>query len=138
MEKQKLSKVEKVGKKYNLDFILLYGSQAKGKSITKETDLDLAIFKRGGIKPSVYFEIYLKLSKVFKGQNLDLKTLTGVDPLLRFYVIKDGIPLYIKNKTFYHEFFSFAYKDFHDSKSLFELTKLMQEKRQKFLEKQYA
>lgn len=138
MEKQKFTQVERVGRKYDLDFIVLYGSQAKGQSITKEPDVDLAIYKRGGISPEDYFEIYLELSKVFEGQNLDLKTLTGVDPLLRFHTMKDGIPLYIRDKTFYHEFYAFAYKDFHESQSLFDLTKLMQEKRQKFLERKYG
>jgi len=138
MEGQKLSQIKKIGEKYDLDFVVLFGSQAKSPSIGQESDLDIAIYKRGEIKSSVFPEIYFELSQIFKGQNLDLKTLPGSDPLLRFYIMKDGIPLYIKDTTFYHEFFSFAYKDFHDSQSLFRLTQLMQEKRQKILERKYA
>lgn len=138
MDEQKLDKIKNVGKKYDLDFILLYGSQAKSKIITKESDFDLAIYKRGDIVPEDYFGIYLELSKVFAGQDLDLKTLAGIDPLLRFQIIKDGVPLYVKDQTLYHEFYAFAYKDFHDSQSLFNLTKFMQVKRQEYLESQYA
>ena len=138
MEKEELDQVKKIGQKYDLDFILLYGSQAKGKSVTKESDFELAIYRRDDIVPEDYFGIYLELNKVFAGQNLDLKTLAGTDTLLRFQIIKDGIPLYIKDQTLYHEFYAFAYKDFHDSQSLFNLAKLMQEKRQEYLERQYA
>lgn len=138
MDKQKVAQVERIGQKYDLEFILLYGSQAKGQPITKESDFDLAIYKKGGITPVDYSELYLELSSIFRGQNLDLKTISDIDSLLRFQIIKDGIPLYIKNPTFYHEFYSFAYKDFHDSQSLFILMRLMQEKRQKYLERRYA
>lgn len=138
VDKQKLIQVERIGQKYGLEFILLYGSQAKGEPLTKETDLDLAIYKKGGIVASDYFKLYLKLSDIFRGQNLDLKTLAGTDPLLRFQIIKHGIPLFIKDQTFYHQFYSTAYKDFHDSQSLFDLMRLMQEKRQKSLETKYA
>ena len=138
MKKGKIEQIKNVGRKYDLDFILLYGSQAKGQSITKETDVDLAIFKKSGVKSAEYLSIYLELNRLFGGQNLDLKTLAGVDPLLRFQIIKDGILLYVKNPTFYHEFYSFAYKDYHDSQSLFNLEKLMQEKRQQFLENKYG
>lgn len=138
MNRDKSLKVKQIGQKYDLDFILLYGSQAKGQSITKETDVDLAIFKQGRVSPSDYFEIYFELNKAFKGQDLDLKTLAGIDPLLRFQMIKHGVLLYVKNPTFYHEFYSFAYKDYHDSQSLFDLERLMQEKRQKSLENNYA
>lgn len=138
MDKQKINQIKKIGQKYDLSFILLYGSQAKGKPIIKEADVDVAIYKKGGVEPEDYFGVYLELSKVFAGQNLDLKTLAGIDPLLRFQIIKDGVLLYAKDQTLYHEFYAFAYKDYHDSQSLFNLAKLMQEKRQKYLERQYA
>jgi len=138
MDKQRLVQLEKLSQKYDLEFVLLYGSQSKGKPLTKESDLDLAIYKKGGITAGDYFELYLKLSNIFRGQNLDLKTLTSADAFLRFQIIKNGIPLYIKDQTSYHQFYSIAYKDFHDSQSLFDLMRLMQEKRQKYLEAKYA
>lgn len=138
MDGRKHNQVKKVGQKYNLDFIVMFGSRAKGQPVTKETDLDIAIYKKGNIKPADFLELYLVLHEIFKGQNLDLKILNESDPLLRFQIMKDAIPLYIKRSAFYHEYFSFAYKDFHESQSLFHLTQLMQEKRQEFLEKKYG
>lgn len=138
MDKEKLDQIKKVGQKYDLDFIVMFGSQAKGQIITKETDLDIAVYKTGDIKPADFLGLYLALHEILKGQNLDLKILNEADPLLRFQIMKNAVPLYIKNPTFYHEFFSFAYKDFQESQPLFQLTQLMQEKRQKYLEEKYA
>ena len=116
----------------------MFGSQAKGQIITKEADLDIAVYKKDDINPADSLGLYLALHQVLKGQNLDLKILNEADPLLRFQIMKAAVPLYIKQPAFYHEYFSFAYKDFHESLPLFQLAELMQQKRQKFLEKKYG
>lgn len=112
--------VEKVGQKHQLDFIILHGSQATGKKGI-EPDVDVAIYRQGGIKFDEQLKIASKLSSVFSDLGeLDLKTLHQKEPLLRYLVVKDGQLLY-GNKTAYHDYQAYAYRSYCDASDLFSL-----------------
>lgn len=128
-------KINVTGRKYALDFIVLYGSVAK-KQEGSLSDIDIAIYRRGGISPKDFLEIYGKIGVIFLGKEVDLKTLSGVNPLFRYYVVRDGQLIY-GNKTAYNFYKAFAYKDFQEAKPLFALEEYLVNKHQKELNRLY-
>lgn len=124
-------KIADLGKEFKLDFIILYGSQAKNQAGLL-SDLDLAVYRRGDINAGEFADIYQKLVEVFPGQEVDLKSLSRVNPLFRYYVARDGQLLYGET-TAYNFYKAFAYRDFQEAKPLFALEELLVKKHQKEL-----
>jgi len=138
-QKRGLSPIEKIGRKYNLKMILLYGSYASGK-IKVGSDLDVAVFGQEPIKMDKLLEIHNDLADVFgdsRERELDLKSLHDVNPFFRFEVMRHSVLLY-GNLTDYYSFKSYAFRDFQDSQSLFNLLGRIVRKRQKYLVKTYV
>ena len=136
LESTQKEKIEKIAQKDNLKFVILYGSQARQRSMP-ESDLDLAIL---GEKEMGFKEILLlfpQFSELFPGQELDIKSLHHVDPLFRYLVVRDGILLY-GNKTDYLEFKAYAFRDYTESASLFHLQEILNQKRLKKLKAVYG
>lgn len=126
----------KIGKKFGLDFIVLHGSKATGRVLTKDPDLDIAIYRRGGIKPEEFFEIYSQITQVFPEEEVDIKTLNAKGTLFKYQVVRDGILLY-GDQTAYNEFKSFIFKEYLDSASLFLLEKQLLKKHLANLKKEF-
>lgn len=124
--------IRKIAKKHRLDFVILHGSKTKGRVKGPETDVDMAIYRNGGIGAKEYFQIYGEMMSIFKGEELDLKTLHRVNPLFRFYVARDSQLLY-GDKTEFNEFKAYAYRSLVDSLSLIKLEDFLTEKYQKEL-----
>ena len=126
---------EKIGiiaKKHKLDFVILHGSQVSGAVKGPETDVDIAIYRNGGIKAKEYLNIYSEFMHIFNGEELDLKTLHQVNPLFRFYAVRNSQLLY-GDKTEFNEFKAYAYRDMVDSHSLIKLEDYLTTKYQKEL-----
>lgn len=128
-------KITLVGKKHSLDFILLYGSVAR-KRAGSLSDLDIAIYRLGGVGPEEFLEIFSELAAIFPQQEVDLKLLNGVNPLFRYYVVRDGKLLY-GNQTKYNFYKAFAYRDFQEAKPLFALEEHLVKKHQEQLNRLY-
>lgn len=133
--KQK-SQIEEIGEKHRLDFIVLHGSRATGKIVGKDPDYDLAVYRHGGISFDEYIMLACEFMDVF-GNEVDVKTLHKIDPLFRFEVMRDAILLYGDEGKF-NEFFIYAYKDYQESKPLYENLRMIQKKRQELFNQLYA
>ena len=118
-------KIEDFAEKNNIEFVVLFGSRAKG-GFSKESDFDIAFLKKGQIKLfsnlSEYagfvseFVKYLKISS----EKMDLVDLSQANILLRKEITESGKLLY-GNRTDYEDYRSFAYRDFMDARPLFNL-----------------
>lgn len=133
---QKQIDIDRIAKKYHLDFVILHGSKAAGKLKGPETDVDIAIYRNGGIGDKEFFEIYSEMMTVFRGEELDMKTLHRVNSLFRYYVTQNS-QLLFGNKTIYNEFKAYAYRDLVDSLSLIRLEDYLTKKYQKELNRRY-
>jgi len=137
--KAQKQKIKKIGKKYSLKLILLHGSYATGK-IKSGSDLDIAVLGRKLIEFKTLLKIHFDLAKILgdnRQRELDLKSLHNVNPLFRFEVMRDSILLF--GKTFdYYSFKAYAFRNFQESQSLFELLGKMIEKKQKYLMEAYV
>ena len=83
LTQEQQQKIEEVGRKYCLKFILLHGSYATNK-IRRGSDLDIALLGEKLIEFEELLAIYSDLAEIF-GDNpqreLDIKSLHKADPL---------------------------------------------------------
>lgn len=112
-------KISEIAAKYSLDFVILHGSQATGKTISPNPDIDIAVY-RNKKNPDTkdIIEVTTDFIKVF-GDNVDVKFLNKTDPLFKLEVVKDGILLY-GDPHEYEEFKLYIYRLYDDAKPLFE------------------
>ena len=137
--KEQKRKIEKVGRKYNLKMVLLYGSCATGKK-KAGSDLDIAVLGQEPIEMNKLLEIHNDIADIFgdsRQQELDLKSLHDVNPFFRFEVMRHSVLLY-ENPVDYYSFKAYAFRDFQDSQSLFNLLRVIIRKRQRYLMKTYV
>lgn len=133
MEYQK-EELSKVADEYNLDFVILHGSEATGKAKNIDSDIDVAVYRRGGIKAGEFLGLYRDLMPVFKGAELDLKTLHKKNPLFCYHVVRDGELLY-GDRTEYNELKAYYYQRRVDSQPLIDLERKLVKKYQGMLTK---
>lgn len=132
-------KLKNIGAARNLRFLILHGSLAKGMS-RPGSDIDIAIVGKNRISREDFLRIYGELADIFgdsPNQELDLKTLHGVDAFFRYEVVRDGELLYGDSND-YEEFRAYAYRDYMDSRDLRELEFTLLKKSIRSLTKHYA
>lgn len=130
INKEKL-KIEKLAKKYNLKFVVLYGSRAKG--IAKEnSDIDIAVLGESTIAFDKVVDLINEFTDILKTNEVDVKSLHNANPLFRYEVTRDGILLYGNEKD-YISFRVYAFRDYMDSGDLFRLKRAFIKKRMEYL-----
>ena len=90
-----ISNIKKLGKKYQIDKIVLFGSRARGDN-RFNSDIDLAIFTLPGFSNQGYLtsdiddlNTLLKIDVVFINKDTDIKLLKNIE--------KEGVLLYEKS-----------------------------------------
>ncbi len=124
---------EELVKKHELEFAVVFGSQANGQT-RKDSDLDIGILDPKPETYKRYGDLYNDFSKVFKGQNVDLRMIKGAEPVFLYNTLMKGKFLAGQRQIF-SQYQAFAYKNFVDSKPLFELKEKLLLKRQKKINK---
>lgn len=120
---QQKHQINQIGRGHRLDMVILHGSQATGKIVSPDPDVDIAVFRRGGID----FDERLKLINEFMGifgNDVDLKTLHRKDPLFLHLAMRDS-QLLFGNRAFYNEFRSYAFHRYVDAKPIFNLQRTL-------------
>lgn len=123
---QQKQELAKLGKKHKLSLMILYGSQVKGKT-HQQSDVDIAVYKKGGISPGEYLEIYSEIMRALENFDVDVKNLRDTNPLFKFFVTNDGVLLF-GDALLFAEMKATAYQDYFDSKSLFVLEEKLNKK----------
>lgn len=139
LTQEQQNKVNKIGKKYDLKFILIYGSFATN-NVREGSDLDIAVLGNKKVNFKKLLAIHGELSGVFgdnRERELDLKSLHEANILFRYNVARDGILIYGDETDFCH-FQAYAYKIYMDSKSFFDLQKNLIKLRINHLKQKYA
>jgi len=129
-EKQKQIAQELV-KKHGLEFAVIFGSQANGKARV-DSDLDIGILDEQPETYKRYGDLFSDFSSVFRGQNVDLRMIKGSEPVFLYNTLVKGKFLAGDEHEFYN-YKAFAYKNFVDSQSIFELKTKMLRKQQESL-----
>ena len=139
LTEEQQQKIEEVGRKYRLRFILLHGSYATDKMKTG-SDLDIALLGEKPIESEELLDIYSDLAEMFGDdpqRELDIKSLHKADPLFCYQVAKDSQLLY-GDLTEFNEFKAYAFSNYFDSKDLFHLERILIQKFQTYLNQKYA
>ncbi|TSC77739.1 MAG: hypothetical protein G01um101433_492 [Parcubacteria group bacterium Gr01-1014_33] len=137
--KEICEKIAPIGRQYDLRFIILYGSHAKGTE-AEESDMDIAILRDLKITAEDFMNILRDLETsagAYATGGIDLVLLHNADPLLRHLVARDGILLY-GNPTAYEEFKAFAFRAFLESEDLRRLELVMIRAKQDLLTRKYG
>jgi len=134
--KKQQEKINKIGKKYNLKLAVIYGSFAKGKN-RQTSDLDIAVLGERELDFKTILELYSEFSDVFRGKEIDIKSLHRVDPFFRYQVMRDSILIYGKSLE-YHNFKAYAFQAYMDSKNLLRLEQIMSQKTISYLRESHA
>ncbi len=130
IEKIKIAARE-VGARHSLRLMVLYGSHAKGMA-KKNSDVDIAVLGEKALDLGQITDIINEFMDLLKINEVDVKSLHKTNPLFRWEVMERGILLYGDELDFV-KFRAYAFRDYVDSKSLFDLKEKMVKKQIKNL-----
>jgi len=109
-DKQK-EKIQKIGQKYNLKLIMLFGSLATKKA-REDSDIDIALLGHSNKVSNDYLDILEEFSQIFN-RKIDLSIMNNANPLLLNEVQKDSLLLY-GSKENYINFSLYAFHRYND------------------------
>ena len=87
-------KIAAIAKKFNIVFVVLFGSKARSERPNAETDLDIAVLTKKEQDYKLFGNLFSAFSNFFKGENVDVRFLNNSDLLFRHSVVRDGVLLY--------------------------------------------
>lgn len=120
-------KIDHIARKYNLLLVILYGSQASGRTC-KESDIDIAVLGTRPITFENLIDLNNEFAEIFKVKEIDVKSLHNTNSLFRYQVMSKGVLLYGKSYD-YNSFKSYAFRDYYDSQDLLRLKEVFIKKR---------
>lgn len=120
-------KIDHIARKYNLLLVILYGSQASGRTC-KESDIDIAVLGTRPITFENLIDLNNEFAEIFKVKEIDVKSLHNTNSLFRYQVMSKGSLLYGKSYD-YNSFKSYAFRDYYDSQDLLRLKEVFIKKR---------
>lgn len=125
------SNIAKIAKKYSLKLLLLFGSQANGKS-RPDSDFDIAYIAKKKLSMDEKIDLNNEFISFFNCDKIDLTDLKEADALL-IYEISQNCKLLFGDDEEFANFKIFAFKNYIDHIPLFELEEKLVKKRQKLL-----
>ena len=125
--------IEKIAQKYNLEMILLFGSQVNGRA-KPDSDVDIAYSAQKQLSTNEKIDLNNDLCDFFKKDIVDQVDIKNANPLL-LYEISQNSKLIFGKEIDYLEFKTFAFRNYIDSESLFNLEKFLIKKKHKELGK---
>ncbi|MEK7103796.1 MAG: nucleotidyltransferase domain-containing protein [Patescibacteria group bacterium] len=125
--------IEKIAQKYNLEMVLLFGSQVNGRA-KPDSDIDIAYSAKKLLSTNEKIDLNNDLGNFFKKDIVDQVDIKNANPLL-LYEISQNSKLIFGKKIGYLEFKALAFRNYIDSESLFKLEGLLIKKRHKELGK---
>jgi uncharacterized protein len=120
-----------IGERHGLRLAVLYGSVARGAA-KEDSDVDIAVYGKSVLSLDEITEIINEFMDALQINEIDVKSLHHTDPLFRQQVMENGILLYGDELDF-SKFKIYAFRDYVESKSLFDLKEKMVKKRLKMI-----
>lgn len=126
------NKIKEIAKKYNLEMVLLFGSQCDKKFIHDENDFDIGFLGKKDLTGKEQVSLNCDLMVFFNSNKIDLTDLKTVNPFLRQEIAQNSQLLY-GNQMDYLKFRAFAFRDYIIHQKLFDLGDILIKKRQQLL-----
>ena len=112
-----ISNIKDISEKYHMDLVVLFGSYSKGRA-TKESDIDIGIFRKGGLISSEdQISLSGDLSILFKNNNIDISVISSNNPVLMFNILKNCKTLYTTDVKLLDTLRLYAWKLLAESQS---------------------
>ena len=102
-------KIAKLAEKYGLSLVLLFGSQATGKTHPR-SDVDIAYLSEKPVDLMEESAISVALMDIFKTSFIDLVSLRNASPLLQKEIADNATVVYESKKSLFNEFIINAFK----------------------------
>ncbi len=109
--------ITSLAQKYNLELVVLFGSQANGKT-HKNSDLDIAILKDGDLSNENEWQFANEISRISGIKNVEVINIKTASPILLKEITDKGINLYEKKSGLFSFERMRAFKMFVESKPL--------------------
>lgn len=119
-EKQKVI-LKKIAQRYNLELILLFGSQIGDKKyLNKESDFDIAYLSGRSLDLTDEAKLIVEIAPIFRSENIDLVNLRKAPPLLFYAITKNCRVIYEKKPPAFAYLRAYAFKKYIETKPLYE------------------
>ncbi len=116
----KKKEIAEIAHKYDLDMVVLFGSQATGRTHPK-SDIDIGYTSSQSIELDTRFEVGNDISKLLSRDDIELVDLRRVSPLMKKIVSDEGIVLYEQRPGMFIAFCIYAFKLYVETEFLRQL-----------------
>ncbi|HCB35377.1 MAG: hypothetical protein A2W52_01585 [Candidatus Taylorbacteria bacterium RIFCSPHIGHO2_02_49_25] len=117
MTDEQKKKIAEIAGKHNLQLIVLFGSQATGRT-HKKSDVDIGFVAEREIDSGERFAISSELARIFQNPEVELVNLNNVSPELKRQVADQGILLYESRPQTFDLFKIHAHRIYMETKPL--------------------
>ena len=114
------TRIETLAEKYDLSLLLLFGSQATGKT-HKESDVDVAYLSSEKIAFEEEVNIDTDLIEIFKNNEVQLVNIKKASPLLLKKIVEGCIILYEKDRSIFTDLILHSKRMYEEAGPLFDL-----------------
>lgn len=114
------NKIAKLGKAYSLSLVVLFGSQATGKTLP-HSDIDIAYFAQAPLSLAEESKFIIDLMRVCRTDAVDLVSLHSAPPLLRYQIARFGKVIYERTAGLFTSFYIHALRQYDEARPLFQL-----------------
>ena len=122
------SRISAIAEKYHLSLVLLFGSQATGKT-HPQSDVDVAYFAQNPLSLAEESKLIIDLMQVFGTHDVDIVSLQNAPPLLRYEIARFGKAIYERTSGLFTSFFIHAMRQYEEVRPLFQLRSSYLDKR---------
>lgn len=121
MELEKLKPdFKKIAEKYGIDMLVLFGSQATGKTHPK-SDVDIGYVSSESFELNTLFKIENDLSLLLQRDDVEVVNLRRISPVMKKIIADEGVLLYEKKPGTFIGYRMYAFKLYVETKPLREL-----------------
>lgn len=113
-------KISELAQKHGLLIVVLFGSQASGKTHLG-SDVDLGFISEKSVSPADIAKMTFEFTEKLGVKNLELIDLAGAPPLLLKQVVQKSVLLYERETALFAKFRIYAIKLFMEAKKLLDL-----------------
>jgi len=116
----KKEQIGKIAKKYGLDMIVLFGSQATGQTHAK-SDVDFGYTSSQHLESETRFKIQNELSDFLHREDIEFVDLRRISPVMKKIVADEGVVLYERAQGMFVLFRMYAFKLYVETRPLRDL-----------------
>lgn len=122
ISKLQQSQLNKIGKKYQVELIIIFGSQISGKT-HQTSDFDIGVLRKKDLTMNQYSDLLSNFCQIFKVKQdkIDISELKNASSLLLKEAANKSMILYQKSPESFINFYLQSYKRYLDEAKLYEL-----------------